>query len=292
MNDHFPKLFEPIRIGSRQARNRVMRLATVTNTGANGVATKHTVAHYRTLARGGTGIIVTEALRVHASNAGRTAAMLLYREETIPSLRELCDAVHEEGALIIAQLNHGGRQHHAHEIPTVWGPSAVACPQSGGVPHVMSKNEIADVVAGFAKAARNAQRAGFDGVEVHGAQGHLVQQFMSGFSNQRDDEYGGSLDNRLRFAREILLAVRAEVGSEFIVGYRMGVEEFTPGGVTLEESKAGAVQLTSAVKIDYLSLAQGNFNTIEEHLPEAHYPPMTYVDLGRVGRRDCTSSLS
>lgn len=214
-----------IRIGSKEARNRVMRLATVTNTGANGVATKHTVEHYRTLARGGTGIIVSEALRVHPSNAGRSAAMLLYREETIPSLRELCDAVHAEGALIIAQLNHGGRQHHAHEIPTVWGPSPIACPQSGGVPHVMTKDEIAGVVAGFAKAARHAQLAGFDGVEVHGAQGHLIQQFISAFSNQRDDEYGGSLENRLRFAREILTAIRTQVGAELIVGYRMGVEE-------------------------------------------------------------------
>ncbi len=189
------------------------------------------------------------------------------------------EAVHAEGALFIAQLNHGGRQHHAHEIPTVWGPSAIACPQSGGVPHVMTKAEIADVVAGFATAARHAKLAGFDGVEVHGAQGHLIQQFVSPFSNQRDDDYGGALENRLRFPLEILAAVRAQVGPDFIVGYRMGVEEFTPGGVTVDESKVAAVQLTTQAQIDYLSLAQGNFNTIEEHLPEAHYPPATYVDM-------------
>ena len=279
MNPYFPRLFEPIRIGSKEARNRVMRLATVTNTGASGLPSRHTVEHYRTVARGGAGMIVTEAMRVHPSNAGRTAAILLYREETIASLRELTEAVHAEGALFIAQLNHGGRQHHAHEIPTVWGPSPVACPQSGGVPHVMTKEEIADVVAGFASTARHAKLAGFDGVEIHGAQGHLIQQFVSAFSNQRDDEYGGTLENRLRFPLEILAAVRAQVGPDFIVGYRMGVEEFSPGGVTIEESRITAVQLTSQAQIDFLSLAQGNFNTIEEHLPEAHYPPTTYVDL-------------
>ena len=240
MNAHFPRLFEPIRIGSKEARNRVMRLATVTNTGANGVSSRHTIEHYCTVARGGAGMIVTEAMRVHPSNAGRAAAILLYREETIASLRELTEAVHAEGALFIAQLNHGGRQHHAHEIPTVWGPSAIACPQAGGVPHVMTKAEIADVVAGFATAARHAKLAGFDGVEVHGAQGHLIQQFVSPFSNQRDDDYGGALENRLRFPLEILAAVRAQVGPDFIVGYRMGVEEFTPGGVTVDESKVAA----------------------------------------------------
>ena len=279
MNAHFPRLFEPLRIGAKLARNRVMRLATTTNTAENGLAHARTVALYRDIARGGTGIIVTESMRVHASNAGRDAAMLCYRKDIVPGLQALAEAVHAEGALLIAQLNHGGRQHHANEIPTLWGPSAVACPHSGGVPHAMTKAEIAEVVAGFATAALNAKQGGLDGVEIHGAQGHLIQQFVSPFSNARDDDYGGSLENRLRFVKEIIAAVRAQVGKDFIIGYRMGVDEFTPGGITVEDSKLAAIELAALGSIDYLSLAQGNFNTLDTHLPDSHYPPVTFAAL-------------
>ena len=279
MSSPFPRLFEPVRIGSRQARNRIMRLATTTNTGENGAATERTVALYRRIARGGAGVVVTESMRVHPSNAGRQHAMLLYRKEIVPGLQRVAEAVRAEGALFLVQLNHGGRQHHGNEIPTLWAPSAIACPHSGGVPHEMTKAEIADVVQGFATAALHARQAGCDGVEIHGAQGHLIQEFVSPFSNRRQDDYGGDLENRLRFAREIIAAVREKVGRDFIVGYRMGVEEFTPGGITAEESKEAARRLAAMDSIDYLSLAQGNFNTLDAHLPDSHYPQLAFTDL-------------
>ena len=279
----FPRLFTPIAIGNRTARNRVMRLGTTTNTGANGVATERTVAFYRALASGGVGTVVTESMRVHPSNGGRDAALLLYRAETVPSLKPVVAAVRAEGALIVAQLNHGGRQHHADNPPTLWAPSAVACPHSGGIPHAMSAGEIADVVRGFATTAGHARDAGFDGVEIHGAQGHLIQEFLSPFSNRRDDAYGGSFERRLRFLREIASAVRERVGREFIVGYRMGVEEFTPGGLGIEDSERIAAQLVAWKVFDYFSLAQGTFNTLDAHLPDAHYPPAAFADLhGRI----------
>ena len=280
MSPHFPHLFQPIRIGTREAPNRVMRLATTTNTGKNGIATDHTVAVYRRIARGGSGIVVTESTRVHPSNTGRNDnAMLFYRKDIVPSIAQVAQAVQAEGALFIVQLNHGGRQHHGSNTPTLWGPSAIACPHSGGIPHQMTKSEIAEVVAGFALAASHAKQAGCDGIEIHGAQGHLIQEFVSAFSNRRDDEYGGSLENRLRFTREIIAAVRDRVGPDFIVGYRMGVEEFSPGGITVEESKLAVAQLVACGGIDYLSLAQGNFNSIDMHCPDAHFPPAPYVDM-------------
>ncbi len=279
MVSHFPHLFQPIRIGSKQSRNRIMRLATLTNTFEGGMATERTVAMYRRVAHGGTGIIVGEGMRVHVSNSGPGHNMQLYRKESVPSLARLAQAVHAEGALLIAQLNHGGRQHHGSGTPTMWAPSAVACPASGGVPHQMSKAEIAQVVAGFATAALHAEQAGCDGVEIHGAQGHLIQQFVSPFSNKREDEYGGSLENRLRFTREIISSIREKVAADFVVGYRMGYEEFTPGGITIEESKRATAQLIKFGMIDYLSLSQGNFNTIDTHCPDSHYPPLPYVDL-------------
>ena len=239
MPSSFPHLFQPIRIGSKQCRNRIMRLATSTHTCENGCATDRTIAFYRNVARGGTGIVVSEGMRAHGSSAAsRVFGFLAYRKEIVPGLERMAQAVHAEGALLIAQLNHGGRQHQDSSIPaTMLAPSAIACPSSGGVPHELSKAEVADVAAGYIVSALHAQQGGCDGVEIHGAQGHLIHEFISPFSNQRDDEYGGSLENRLRFVSEIIAAVRRQAGSDFIIGYRMGVDEFTPGGMDIEDSK-------------------------------------------------------
>ena len=273
---HFPRLFEPIRIGSARARNRVMRLATVTNLAEGGGVSDCLLAHYRAIARGGAGDAGDEVFTVHASNARN--AVRLFDPASVPGVRRLVDTVHGEGALLIAQLNHGGRQHQSRFVPTLWAPSALACPYSGGVPHEMTRAEVADVIDGFVRSAAHAQQAGADGVEVHGAQGHLIQEFVSPFSNRRTDEWGGSFENRLRFPFEILRRIRAAAGAGFVVGYRLGVDEFTPGGLTVEDAERIAGELTADGLIDYLSLSQGNFNSIERHLPDRHFPPATFVE--------------
>ena len=280
MSSSFPRLFEPIRIGSRESRNRIVRLATTSGTGENGVVGDRMIAFYRRVAQGGTGMVVTEGMRVHRTNSARAGGILLYIKEVLPGYTRLAQAVHDEGALLIAQLNHSGRQHHHSDIPTtIWAPSAVACPYSGGVPHAVSKAEIADVVAGFATAAMHAWQSGCDGVEIHGGQGHLIQEFISPYSNKRDDEYGGSMENRLRFVSEIIRAVREKTAPDFIVGLRMGYEEFTPGGITLRDSKKATRHLLKLGVLDYLSLTQGNFNTVETHCPDSHFGPLPYIDM-------------
>jgi NADPH-dependent 2,4-dienoyl-CoA reductase/sulfur reductase-like enzyme len=143
----------------------------------------------------------------------------------------------------------------------------------------MTGAEVRDVIAGFVTSAIHARSAGLDGVEVHGAQGHLIQEFVSPFSNQRTDEYGGSLENRLRFTRDTLRGIRDACGPDFIVGYRMGIEEFTPGGITVEESETAAAMLTADGLLDYVSLTQGNFNSIEMHAPDRRFPPVPFLDL-------------
>lgn len=276
----FPHLFSPIKLAGKQARNRVMRVATLTNTVDNSEVTDATLAIYRRMARGGTGIIVTEGARVHPSNTGGGHNLQLYLPKSIPSLARLARVIRDEGALSIIQLNHNGRQHHERGYPrSMWAPSAIACPYSGGIPHEMTRGEIRELAAAFATAARGAREAGVDGAEFHGAQGHLLQQFASGFSNQRSDEYGGSVAKRMRFACEIISMARDLVGPDFILGYRMGYEEFSPGGITLDESREAIALLLDLKALDYLSLTQGNFNSIDTHCPDSHYPPAPYVDM-------------
>ena len=149
-------------------------------------------------------------------------------------------------------------------------PSAIACPRSGGVPHELTTREVGEIIETYVMCAVHCIEGGMDGVEIHGAQGHLIQQFMSPFSNRRTDIYGGSFDNRMRFPREILERVRQRIGPRPIIGFRLGVEEFTRGGLTIDDTVAIGRQLCHDGLADYLSLAQGNFNSIEEHLPDRH----------------------
>ena len=139
--------------------------------------------------------------------------------------------------------------------------SSSANPHADGwhTPKSMDRDDLETVKAAFVDSTRRAERIGFDLIELHGAHGYLMHEFLSPIANTRDDEYGGSLENRLRFATEIIAAVRARVGKEFIVGYRMGVEEFIPDGITVDDSKRAATQLAALGSVDYLSLAQGNF---------------------------------
>jgi 2,4-dienoyl-CoA reductase-like NADH-dependent reductase (Old Yellow Enzyme family) len=276
----FPHLFRPIQIGPISAKNRIMRLATTSNLADGNHVGPRLLAFYETVAKGGAGTIVTESLRMFPQDTFPAGAIAIHDREALPGLRMLADVCHKSGALLLGQLNNGGRQHTASRVPG-WmiAPSAIACPRSGGVPHALSVAEIQDVIETFAQCAANCIEAGMDGVEVHGAQGHLIGQFLSPYTNRRTDAYGGSNANRMRFAVEILEKVRARVGPKGIVGYRMGVEEFTDGGLGIEETLAIAQAMTKAGLVDYLSLAQGIFNSIDAHLPDRHWPPLAFRSL-------------
>lgn len=280
MATSFPHLFQPIQLGPKRAKNRIMRLATTSNLAERNHVGPRLLAFYETVAKGGVGTIVTESLRMFAQDTFPAGAIAIHDRDALPGLRTLSDVCHQSGALLLGQLNNGGRQHTSSRVPG-WmiAPSAIACPRSAGVPHELSLAEIGDVIETFAQCAVNCIEAGMDGVEIHGAQGHLIGQFLSPYTNQRTDAYGGTPEKRLRFALEILEKVRARIGQRGIVGFRLGVEEFTEGGLGIEDTLAIARALTKAGLVDYLSLAQGNFNSIDAHLPDRHWQPLAYRSL-------------
>ncbi|HEX4892293.1 MAG TPA: FAD-dependent oxidoreductase [Hyphomicrobiaceae bacterium] len=276
----FPHLFEPIRLGRQDAKNRVMRVATTANLADRNQVGPRLLEFYRTLAKGGVGTIVTEALRTQPDDPFGPGALVVFDRRGVDGLRRLSDVCHAEGALLIGQLNMGGRQHLASRVvPFMIAPSAIACPRSGGVPHELSTREVGEIIETYVMCAVHCIEGGMDGVEIHGAQGHLIQQFLSPFSNRRTDQYGGTAENRLRFAREILEGVRRRIGQRPIVGFRLGVEEFTEGGLTIDDTVEIGRQLCADGLVDYLSLAQGNFNSIEAHLPDRHWPLLAYRSL-------------
>lgn len=274
----FPHLFSSLRVGKHVAQNRVVRSATTTSLAEKNEVSERLLAHYRALAKGGAGIIVTESMRPHPALLARASNVRVFDPRIVPGLTRWADVAHAEGALIIGQVQHGGRQHTATAVPArLIGPSAIACPRSGGVPHAMTDAEIRDYIAHNVTSAKNLVQAGFDGIEVHGAQGHLVQQFLSPFSNRRTDEWGGSWEKRKRFPQRMLEDIRAAVPPGFVLGYRIGIEEFTEGGWTLDMSIRLLREFAADGLIDYASLSQGNFNTIDTHLPDRHYPMMPFL---------------
>ena len=279
------KLFEPLTIGRRTARNRIVRAATTSNLSEKNAVSDRLIAHYSRIAQGGTGTIVTEALRIHPSVL-HGPGIAAFREDSIPGLTRFADTIHADGALLIGQINHSGRQHTSTSIPPrLVGPSPIACPRSGGVPHPLTIDEIEELADGYVASAVNVFRAGFDGVELNGAQGHLLQQFLSPFSNVRDDRYGGTPERRASLARDILTRIKGQVDDTFVMGYRLGVEEFTEGGLTVELSTAFAIGLQEAGLVDYISFSQGNFNSIAAHLPDRHYPRTPFAEVqALVGR--------
>ncbi|MET7640743.1 FAD-dependent oxidoreductase [Streptomyces sp. NPDC005438] len=221
----------PYRLGSVELRNRVFVPGHTTNFGhANEPTERH--AHYHAeRARGGAGLIITEAVRVHPTSAGRHISLGCFDDDCVPAYARVVDAVRAEGARMFAQLMHAGRQASGDATRTAsWSPGTE--PWSGGAqtPHAMSHRDLEVTVAAFGAAARRMARAGFDGVEVHLGHGHLLQQFLSPFTNHRTDRWGGTPEKRLRLTREVLRRVRDQA-PELPLGVRVSADEFLAGGL-------------------------------------------------------------
>ncbi|MFQ5381454.1 MAG: mycofactocin system FadH/OYE family oxidoreductase 2, partial [Dehalococcoidia bacterium] len=211
----FPNLFSPLEIGRMTVRNRILSTAHYTGYGAGGLPSEQHKNYWASKARGGIGLIVTEVQPVHPS-AGISERMIhCWRDEVVDAWAPVVEAVHAHGAKLVAQLWHPGRQGGGNEQYPSWAPSALPNPATGVTPHEMTADEVREVVASFGVAARNMQAAGLDGVELHGAHGYLIEQFLSPLTNRRTDEYGGSLEGRLRFAQEVIDTTREAVGTEY-----------------------------------------------------------------------------
>ena len=275
-------LFEPIQIGRRKLANRLVHVATLGNYGRDGLPTEQQIAYYARRAAGGVGLIVTEGMSVHPSSSPNPAVVRLYAPEAQEGLNRLTAAVHAYGVPILAQLWHVGRQQLWGPSGSAWGVSSLPDALSGVVPHVMTVAEIREIVQAFVDGARAAQAAGFDGVEVHGAHGYLVTQFLSPWSNTRDDEYGGSFDNRLRFLREILSGIRAACGRDFIVGLKLSGSEFVEGGLVPADTQGIVQALRADDLVDLVAINQGNFSlSLERHVPDMHWPQAPFAEIIR-----------
>lgn len=249
MENPYPHLLSPGRIGRMEIRNRVAMSPMGTNYASDtGGVTERMIRHYAERARGGTGLVIVENTTVqYPQGRGAPAHNRIDRDEFIPGLNRLAEAIQCYGARAAIQINHVGALTSPQLCGgTPVGPSDVPVAPGRATPRPLTVDEIREIVDCFAAAAVRAVRAGFDGIEIHGAHGYLISQFLSAYTNHRTDEYGGGLEGRARFALEVIAAVRQAVGRGFPLWMRINGDDFVEGGNTQEEYKALAKMLVDA----------------------------------------------
>jgi 2,4-dienoyl-CoA reductase-like NADH-dependent reductase (Old Yellow Enzyme family)/thioredoxin reductase len=272
----YPTLFSPIKIGKLKLKNRLLMPPMVRNYADElGLVTPRYVAHIETIAKGGVGAMVLEASFIRPDGKGFKNELGIHSDESIPGLKRLVKVAHAGHSAIGIQLYHAGRQTGAHVTgqPPV-APSPIPDPTVKQVPHQLSVSEIQDLVKAFGAAARRAKTAGLDFVEIHGAHGYLITQFLSPLSNKRKDSYGGSAENRFRFLAEVYAAVRKAVGKDYPVVVRLSGDELMPGGLRLKDTIVIAKKL-EALGADALSVSAGNYASYAQGFM---IPPMATPD--------------
>ena len=253
----FPNLLSPLKIGNTEVRNRILVSAHVPGFADNNIPGKSYIAYHRQYARSGVGLQITGGTPVHASGLLGTGTDALWNldDSIVPGYRKLSEAVHAEGGCILAQLAHSGGTVLINQPGRAsWSASAIRSETTGNISHEMTLAEIEEVINAFANGAKRAIQGNMDGVEILGAFGFLPQAFLSPLSNHRQDHYGGSLENRLRFVLELLDAVRQAIGPEKILGLRIPGDELEPGGLTLADMKVIAKTIADTGHIDYLNI--------------------------------------
>ena len=254
------QIMTPIKIGGVEIKNRVFLPGHTTNFGVNNLPSERNANYLAARAKGGVGLIISEAIRVHPTSAGRSLTLGASDDRCIPSYEKLTKAVHEHGAAIFAQIMHAGRQANGDATHTAaWSASRIPWTRGGQVPHEMSQADIATMVDAFGSAAIRMQRSGFDGLEVHLGHGHLIQQFLSPASNTRSDKYGGSVENRMRFAVEILEKVFAAT-PDMPVGIRISADEFMPEGLLPDDMVEIVEKLNERFDLSFLHVSHSAYH--------------------------------
>ena len=260
MEGQLNTLFSPLRLRGHVIRNRVFSTGHMTVMLEDGLPSVRMVAYHEARARGGAGLIIIEAARAHSSGDSGRPAIRAYDDACIPGYARIAEACHAHGCKVFGQLTHPGREmtlaaDGTHAV--AWAPSMVPNERFHVMPRAMSTEMIAEIVEGFGAAAGRLRQAGLDGVEVVASHGYLLGQFLNPRVNLRTDAYGGDPENRMRFVREVIRAVRRGAGDEMVVGIRLSGEEKDHDGLEQPEVLDIAGSLARDGVLDYLNVAAG-----------------------------------
>jgi 2,4-dienoyl-CoA reductase-like NADH-dependent reductase (Old Yellow Enzyme family) len=277
------KLFEPIKVNSVTSKNRIVFAPTGMGTSApDGSVTDQTLCHYVARAKGGAGWITVEHTFCTAKYG--TGVLCFHSDRQLRGMRDLADAIHAFGAVAIVQVGLGaGRQGNpartGHALvapsPQPYRIEAGTAPRglrwmegaTGLVPRELTTAEVEELEGLFVESALRIKEAGFDGMEIHGAHGYLLAQFVSPLSNHRTDKYGGPLEHRLTLPRNLIRKARDRLGSQFVLGYRISGDEHVRGGLTLQETRR-ILPILVAEGLDFVHLSSGRMEALNYLFPE------------------------
>jgi 2,4-dienoyl-CoA reductase (NADPH2) len=250
-------LFEPIKINQLELKNRICMPAMHMNMAVNFEVSDQLIDFYAERARGGVGVITVGYATVD-EYSGNVTNIGAHKDEFVPGLKRLAQAIQENGAHAVVQINHAGRYNFSFFLDgkQAVAPSAVPSRMTRETPRELTIDEIKEIVKRFSQAASRVKKAGYDGVEVLSGTGYLISEFLSPFTNKREDDYGGSFENRMRFGLEVMQAIRQEVGADFPIIVRMNGNDFMPGGNGRKDLQEYARRLVQ-VGVDALNINVG-----------------------------------
>ena len=257
----YENLFEPINLGPSQIRNRIFNPPHGTTLGANGLVSDELIAYHEARARGGAGLIILEGMAFHPSFAFESAYLNAGRDDIIPGMTELARACRGHGTAVFGQLFHAGRSvrySHDGSRPLVFSASDTPDDRYRVVPIPMPNDMVWEVIESYATAATRLAEAGLDGIEILASQGYLIGQFLNPITNRRDDEFGGSLENRMRFLSESIARTRRAIGSSRTLGIRVTLDEKTQFGMEAGEAIKVCQALEHEGHLDYFSVISGS----------------------------------
>jgi 2,4-dienoyl-CoA reductase-like NADH-dependent reductase (Old Yellow Enzyme family) len=275
--ERYPNLFSPLKIGNVTVRNRIMQSAHAKAFHLrDGITNNRDIYYHAARAKGGIGLMITGNRLVHpSSNTFCRGFSYGYRKEMVERDAALTQSVHDFGSHIFAQLNHFGVMGEAEAMDdyrVLWSASNIKSPPFGEMAKAMERSDMDEVRDGWALSAEYARDAGFDGVEVHLAHSYLLQQFISPLYNKRKDEYGGNLENRMRYPMEVIRAVRERVGQDYVVGIRLNVDDVVPGGMEVQDWIEVAKIIDASGMIDFIMTTAGTYQSATYIMPPYDVP--------------------
>jgi 2,4-dienoyl-CoA reductase-like NADH-dependent reductase (Old Yellow Enzyme family)/thioredoxin reductase len=272
MPDQFPALFKPLQIRHKTLRNRIVFGSHTANMSDMGLPGERHRGYYEERARGGAGMIVVEPVPVHRTAVLTRGNFRHSSDEVIPHFHKITDAVHAHGAVICHQLYHVG-QHgdFDNSYEPNWSPSGLPSFHDSDGSHAMTENEIEEVIESFVEAARRAKESGFDGIELFAAYNAIIDQFWLPFNNRRDDRWGGSFENRMRFSRTIMERIRKMAGEDFIIGLAVNMDPEAKVSQTIEQLQEIIAWHDERQLMDYVTCGTGSYFAHQAIIPSVFF---------------------
>ena len=278
----YPSLFQPFTLAGRTLKNRIVHASMNTHMADNTRVTAELIQYHINRARGGAAMIVTEPISLarHQNVYYRSRG---YNDDNLVLLQRWADGVESQDCRLIGQLQDPGRgRHNTGLVADAISASALPDDLSWTMPRALRADELHAMTDDFTQSVQRLQRCGFSGIEISAGHGHLFHQFLSPRMNLREDDYGGDVEGRTRFLRDLVSSLRTACGKNFIIGLKLPGNDYAKGGVDLAEAAKIAARVTQSKEVDYVNFVQGTHGlALEWHLPDSHGPRMPYLDLFR-----------